>query len=146
VAGQLAGVQWVGSYARVGFARLFAELGRAEEARTSFRALAAEGFATLPRRDDWLASVAELAVLCADLGERAHAPALETLLAPFLGWHAVYQGPLFYLGPVSRALARLAELQGRSAEARCLLLRARAEAEVIESPPWIARIDSDLAR
>jgi len=145
VARQLAGVQWVGSYARAGFASLFAELGRAEEARAGFRSLASKGFAALPRRDDWLASAVELARLCSDLGEREHAPALEALLAPYAGWHAVYQGPLFYLGPVSRALAHLAALQGRAAEARALLEQARAEAAAVQSPPWIARIERELA-
>jgi DNA-binding winged helix-turn-helix (wHTH) protein len=145
VARQLAGVQWVGTYARVGFASLFAELGRTEEARAGFRALADGGFAAMPRRDDWLASLAELAKLCADLGERRHATELEELLAPFAGWHAVYQGPLFYLGPVTRALGHLAALQGRSAEARRLLERARAEAEAVQSPPWVMRIERELA-
>lgn len=144
VARQLSGVQWVGSYARAGFASLFAELGRTEEARAAFRSLAGEGFGALPRRDDWLASLVELARLCADLGEREHAPALEALLGPYAGWHAVYQGPLFYLGPVSRALAHLAALQGRAAEARALLEQARAEAAAVQSPPWVARIEREL--
>jgi hypothetical protein len=145
VARQLAGVQWGGTYARAGFASLFAELGRAEEARAGFRSLANGGFAAMPRRDDWLASLVELARLCADLGEREHAPALEALLAPYAGWHAVYQGPLFYLGPVSRALAHLAALQGRAAEARALLGQARAEAAAVQSPPWTARIERELS-
>jgi len=145
VARQLPGVQWVGSYARAAFASLFAELGRVEEARAGFRSLASEGFAALARRDDWLASLVELARLCAELGEREHALALEALLAPYAGWHAVYQGPLLYLGPVSRALAHLAALQGRRAEAIERLARAREEAAAIESPPWVARIEREQA-
>jgi hypothetical protein len=145
VAQQGAGVQWVGSYARVGFAALFSELGRTNEARMAFRMLAREGFGALPRRDDWIASMAELAKLCADLGEVESAPVLEELLAPFLGYHAVYQGPLFYLGPVSRALAQLAGVQGRTAEAKRLFHQARAEAEAVQSPPWVARIDREFA-
>ncbi len=145
IAQQGAGVQWVGSYARVGFIALFSELGRTNEARAGFRTLASEGFRTLPRRDDWIGSMVELAKLCADLGETESAPVLEELLKPFLGWHAVYQGPLFYLGPVSRALAHLAAVQGRTAQAKKLLQRARTEAEAVQSPPWVARIDRELA-
>jgi DNA-binding winged helix-turn-helix (wHTH) protein len=145
VAGQLPGVQWVGSYARAAFASLFLELGRGDEARAAFRALAGAGFAALPRRDDWLATLVELAWLCAALGERAHAPALEALLAPYAGWHAVYQGPLLYLGPVSRALAHLAALQGRRREALEGLAQAHAEAEAVQSPPWVARIERERA-
>lgn len=145
VAQQVASVQWVGSYARVGFASLFHELGRREEARAGLQALVDEGLAALPRRDDWLASLAELAKLCADLGESEHAREIEGLLAPFAGWHAVYQGPLLYLGPVSRALGWLAAVQGRAGEAKKLLQRARKEAESVQSPPWVARIERELA-
>jgi hypothetical protein len=145
VAAQGAGFEWSGTFARVGFAALFAELGRADDARAAFRALAAEGFRSLQRRDEWLASVVELAKLCADVGEREHAPVLEELLAPYLGLHAVYPGPLFYLGPVSRALGHLAAAQGRAAEARALLERAGDEAQAVEAAPWTARIERELA-
>jgi DNA-binding winged helix-turn-helix (wHTH) protein len=144
IAGRVSGVQWIGTYARVGFARMFFDLGRVEEARAAFCAMAAEGFAALPRRDDWLASLCELAALCADLGERSSAPALAELLEPFAGWHAVYQGPLLYHGPVTFALARLAATQGRASEARALLERARAEAAAVQSAPWVARVDREL--
>ena len=145
VAQWVAGVQWIGTYARVGFVALFAELGRTNEARVAFRALASEGFGAMPRRDDWLGSLTELAKLCADLGETDSAPVLEELLTPFLGWHSVYQGPLFYLGPVSRALAHLAAVQGRIAQAKKLFRRARTEAEAVQSPPWVTRIERELA-
>ena len=145
IAAQSAGMQWLGSYARVGFASLFFELGRSEDARLAFRALAQDGFAALPRRDDWLPSLCELSWLCAGLGEGAQAPALEALLAPFDGLHAVYQGPLFYLGPVSRALGHLAAAQGRRAKAKALLQRAREEAAAVQAPLWVARLDSELA-
>ena len=49
------------------------------------------------------------------LGERDAAKELEPLLAPFPGWHAVYQGPLFHHGPVSRALARMTPAASTSA-------------------------------
>ena len=145
IAGRVTQLDWVGTYARVGLVALLFELGRRDEARGAFRALAAPGFASLPRRDDWLASVVELAALCAGLGEREHAAALEPLLAPFLGWHAVYQGPLLYHGPVSRALAHLAAAQGRREEARDLFSRARAEAASVGAAPWVARIESERA-
>jgi hypothetical protein len=70
---------------------------------------------------------------------------LEALLEPFLGHHAVYQGPLLYLGPVSRALAHLALVQGKKADARKLFERARADAAAVESPPWVARIEAEAA-
>jgi hypothetical protein len=142
IAGRVTQLAWIGTYARVGLAALLFDLGRREEARAALRTLAAApGFASLPRRDDWLASVVELAVLCASLGEREHAAAIEPLLTPFLGWHAVYQGPLLYHGPVSRALAHLAGAQARRAEAHDLFSRARAEAASVGAAPWVARIE-----
>ncbi len=138
-------MEWVGTYARVGFATIFAEVGMLDQARQAFRALWADGWDALPRRDEWLASLTELAKLCADLGEAEHAPALERLLAPYDGWHAVYQGPLLYLGPVSRALGHLAAVQGRTAEARDRLAQARSEAEAVVAPLWAARIERELA-
>lgn len=136
---------WVGSYARIGFAVIFAELGLTDDARKAFRTLAAEGWDTLPRRDDWLAGLVELAKLCADLGEAEHAPALEALLAPYLGWHAVYQGPLLYLGPVSRALGHLAAAQGNHARAHEHLAQAQREADAVGAPLWSARIERERA-
>jgi DNA-binding winged helix-turn-helix (wHTH) protein len=143
VSGHVTQLAWVGTYARVGLATLLFDLGRRDEARGALRVLAAHGFAALPRRDDWLASIVELAALCAGLGEREHAAELEPLLTPFLGWHAVYQGPLLYHGPVSRALAHLAAAQGRRADARNLFSRARAEAASVGAAPWVARIEAE---
>ena len=75
---------WV--QAMVARARLAA--GREADARALFESLARVDFADVPRNLRWTATLVELAVLCAELGDALRAPLLRELLAPIEHQHA----------------------------------------------------------
>jgi hypothetical protein len=121
-------------------ARAEVEAGRARDARARFDELAARGFTDVPRNLRWTATLVELAHLCAELEAAEHAAALDALLAPYAAHHAVLPLAICYGGPVSYALARLAELRGARAEARARYAEARAACERIGAEAMHARI------
>ena len=99
-------------------ARAEIEAGRPHAARARFHELAARGFADTPRNLRWIATLVEIAHLCAELAAKEQAGALHALLAPYADHHGVLPIAICYGGPVSYALARLAELRGARDEAR----------------------------
>ncbi len=99
-------------------ARAEIEAGRPHAARARFQELAARGFADTPRNLRWIATLVEIAHLCAELAAKEQAGALHALLAPYADHHGVLPIAICYGGPVSYALARLAELRGARDEAR----------------------------
>jgi hypothetical protein len=118
--------------------------GREHELRAELNRLGARGFADLPRDNVWLVGLGLLCEACAELGESAHAAALDELLAPYDGRHAV--SPIAaYAGPVSRYRGLLAAARGRHDEALVLLARARAEAAMLGARPLLAMIALDEA-
>ena len=106
-------MQWVQAFV----ARALAAVGRTDEARRLLDDLADGGFAAIPRNIRWHGTIVEVAHLCADLGDAARADALRPLLLPVAQEHGVLPLAICYGGPVSRCLARIAELLGESDEA-----------------------------
>ena len=74
---------------RAALALLLVELGRMDEARAEFEALAAAGFDDLPRDANWLIGVTLLAEVCGALGDGERAEALYALLEPYAGRNVV---------------------------------------------------------
>jgi len=105
--------QWVQAFV----ARALAAVGRTDEARRLLDDLADGGFAAIPRNIRWHGTIFEVAHLCADLGDAERADALRPLLLPVAQEHGVLPLAICYGGPVSRCLARIAELHGESDEA-----------------------------
>ena len=64
---------------------IYLELGREDEARAEFDALATAGFDALPRDAQWLIAMTLLAEVCGRLGDAAHAAELYELLRPTRG-------------------------------------------------------------
>jgi hypothetical protein len=96
-----------------------ARIGRRthRRARRLLDHLADGGFAAIPRNIRWHGTIVEVAHLCADLGDADRADALRPLLLPVAQEHGVLPLAICYGGPVSRCLARIAELLGESDEA-----------------------------
>jgi tetratricopeptide (TPR) repeat protein len=112
-------------------------------AAEAYGGFAASGFA-VPRDTNRLLTLAVLAHVAADLGDRRGGEVLQPLLAPHLGETVVldcYGGGGATWGPVSHALARLARLGGRHDEADELF--AVAAAEAARSPLVLDRIALD---
>lgn len=99
---------WAERVRRVGQALAASESGRVADARRGFEALVAEGFDAIPRDEHWLITLAQLATVCADLGDAARAESLLALLAPFAARNVVHDLLRVHAGSVAHYLARLA--------------------------------------
>jgi hypothetical protein len=128
----------------VGRARLAA--GRESDARAMFESLARVDFADVPRNLRWTATLVELAVLCAELGDALRAPLLRDLLAPIEHHHSVLPMAICYGGPARWALARLAETLGQADDAAALVAEALDAARAVGARPMQARIALHFGR
>ncbi len=135
-------LHWV--QAMVARARLAA--GREADARALFESLARADFADVPRNLRWTATMVELAVLCAELGDAARARALCELLAPIEHHHSVLPMAICYGGPARWALARLAETLGHGDDAVALYGEALEAARAVGARPMQARIALHFGR
>jgi hypothetical protein len=129
--------QWVGAVT----ARALAAVGRIDEARAGYEELlAGAGFEGIPRNIRWSRTVIEFAHLCADVGDDERAPALLEWLRPYAHHHGVLPMAIAYGGPMSYAMARLAELLDRGDEADALYADAIEASRQLEARPMVARI------
>jgi len=127
-------------------ARAELEAGRPKDARARFDDLAARAFADVPRNLRWTATLVEIAHLCADLEAGERGGALEALLAPHAHHHGVMPLAICYGGPVSYALARLAELRGARREARELYDEALVACAQVGAETMRARVERHAGR
>lgn len=100
----------------------------------------------MPRNLRWTATLVELAVLCAELGDTLRAPVLRDLLAPIEHHHSVLPMAICYGGPARWALARLAETLGQADDAIALYAEALDAARVVGARPMQARIALHFGR
>lgn len=120
-------------------------LGREGEARRVFDRLAANGFADVARGIRWTATMVELANFCADVGDAERAALLCDQLDRIEHHHGVLPVPICYGGPVSRCLARLREVMGRSDEADELYAEALDASLALGAQPVHARVALEYA-
>jgi DNA-binding CsgD family transcriptional regulator/tetratricopeptide (TPR) repeat protein len=132
--------------ARCRLAFLYAELGRAEAARTEFDRLAAGDFADLPRDLTWLSSATMLAEVCAFLGDARRAATLYGLLLPYAERVVVVDHAIACSGAVSRTLGLLAAVLGWRDEAERHFGHALALHERLGARPLLARTRYEYAR
>jgi tetratricopeptide (TPR) repeat protein len=97
---------------RSALALMLIELGRVDEARAEFEAVAAGGFAAFPKDANWLIAVTLMAEVCGALGDAARAAELYSLLAPYAGRNVVVGRNATCNGSASRLLGVLATAQG----------------------------------
>jgi hypothetical protein len=130
---------------RCGLLHVHLQAGREDDLRREYERFAAAGFATIPRDNLWLPSLALLAEVCAHLGDAAGAAELRRLLAPYAGRNVVTPD-VAYIGPVDRYLALLAATAGDLAAAAELLESAGQAARRIGARPTCARLARDAER
>jgi DNA-binding SARP family transcriptional activator len=93
---------------RAALALLLVEVGRVEEARLEFEALAGAGFENVPRDANWLITITLLAEVCGALGDGERAEALYEMLQPYAGRNVVVGRAATCNGAASRLLGILA--------------------------------------
>jgi DNA-binding CsgD family transcriptional regulator len=102
---------------RPGLALIYTELGMTDEARAEFEALAADGFAAVPRDGLWPGCLGYLAEACAFLGDADRAALLYAFLLPYAGRNLVAGPNIACAGAVERHLGMLAAVMQRWPEA-----------------------------
>jgi DNA-binding SARP family transcriptional activator/tetratricopeptide (TPR) repeat protein len=121
---------------RAALALLLVELGRVEEARAEFEAVAGED---LPRDANWLIGVTLLAEVCGALGDGERAEPLYELLEPYAGRNVVVGRAATCNGAAARLLGTLAAAMGSWELAEGHFISALAMHERMGAPPWVAR-------
>ena len=124
---------------RCALAVMLLELGRDDEARAEFDAIAAAGFDALPRDAQWLIATTLLAEVCGRLGDAAHAAELYERLAPYAGRNVVVGRAATFNGSASRPLGMLATVLGDFAAAERHFADALALHEAMGARPFTAR-------
>ena len=134
------GSLWTCSYAHLLF-----QLGRKDEARECFEALAADGFASLVVDDGWRVSMHLLTELCRDFRDLECAADLYRQLHPHEGLCAVL-GFVALHGPFSRDLGILSAMLGDLEEAARHFEDAIETSRGLGAVTWEARVRYDHAR
>lgn len=129
---------------RPGLCLMLAELEMRDRATSEFEALAADGFATIPRDAMWLAAIVFLAEVCARFGDGRRAALLYRRLAPFAGRNVVV-GNVAYLGATDRYLGLLAATSGDASAAERHFDAAVAIDAKSGARPWLAFSRTDYA-
>jgi len=124
--------------ARVCTARLQAELGDLEPAKSVFDDLMAGDLEAVPRDLHWPSVLADLAVLSTHLGDTANASRLATHLRPYRNY-VVLMGGHLCVGAADRFLGMLAHTLGRLDEAVAHYTTALELEERLKAPPLAAR-------
>jgi len=120
-------------------------LGRTEDARRAFEALAGGNVAGVPRDGEWLSTVALLVRTGARIGDARRTGELGELLAPYTERAVIAGRGAICLGPVSRFAGIAAASAGRTTEAVALLEHALAMARRWGAEPMVAGIRLELA-
>ncbi|MEO6030126.1 MAG: AAA family ATPase [Candidatus Binatia bacterium] len=137
---------WAERMHRVGRALAASEVGRLDDARRDFESLAGADFRDLPRDEHWLITLAQLATVCADLGDASRAASLADLLAPFADRNAVHDLLRAHAGSVAHYLARLAATREQWPEATAYFERALEQNARMGALPALTRTRHEYAR
>ncbi|HUG88400.1 MAG TPA: AAA family ATPase, partial [Actinomycetota bacterium] len=121
------------------------ELGRKGEARHALEDLAADGFASIPRDNQWLMAMSVLAEVAGALEDREQSETLFTLLEPYAGLNALF-APEISAGSLARAVAIAAAVAGRWEDAVRHGSAAIAANDRMGARPWAARARLETAR
>jgi DNA-binding SARP family transcriptional activator/tetratricopeptide (TPR) repeat protein len=117
------------------------ELGRLDEARERFEAIAEPGFDALPRDANWLIAVTLLAEVCGALSDAPRAQQLYELLEPYAGRNVIVGRAATCNGSASRLLGILAATVGEWELAERHFAAALELHESMGARPWTARTE-----
>ena len=131
---------------RAALAEFYDHTGRAAEMQREIDALAADGFAALPRDTTWLTTMYLLAGICSRRRDARRAAELYELLEQFAGRIAVGWPLLVMMGSVDERLGMLATVLERYDAAEQHFANALAIAERMRGLPWQADIRHQWAR
>jgi hypothetical protein len=121
-----------------------AELGHREQAREELHALAADGFAMLPRNDDWIFGVSLLAEVSHWVDDAVYEDLVYEALVPFSD-RIAFTPPGACTGSVARPLGILAGCTDRWSDADRHFEHALDRHAAIGARPWAARTACDWA-
>src|SRR5439155_21538954 len=116
-----------------------------ERAGQTLAQLGMEGFAAVPRDEDWLLAVALLIEVAAALRDADHADLLYRCLEPY-GDLVVVDPHVFSTGSVARSLGMAASTCGRFDEAERHFHHALEMNERIGARPWLAHTQEEYGR
>jgi class 3 adenylate cyclase/tetratricopeptide (TPR) repeat protein len=131
---------------RAGLVFLYASLGRRQEAEDHLAELDAMLFEPDPHDSTLIQILVWLADACAILEDRRRGERVAMHLAPFAGRNAVLGPAVLCSGAISRPLARLAALEGRTDDARRLFEEAITLNTAMGARPWLAHTQHEYAR
>ena len=126
-------------------AHLDARLGRTDDARRQFDALARDDFSALPFDQEWLYAMSLLAETCAALNDPHSAVVLYRMLLPYAALNAADE-PEGIRGSVSRYLGILATTTKPWDQAERHFEPALAMNARMGLRPWLAHTQHDYAR
>jgi tetratricopeptide (TPR) repeat protein len=129
---------------RCALAFLYADAGRADDARRELDAMAVDGFRGLPRDLFWLADLSLLGQAAAFAGLTEHAGVLYELLSAYARQNVIV-GIAACWGSTSRVLGLLARTLGRDDEAAAHFEDAIEQNAAIDAPAWRARSEVEYA-
>jgi tetratricopeptide (TPR) repeat protein len=130
---------------RAALACLLLEVGKRRESGALFAELAVDGFAALPRDNEWLLGMCLASDVCSGLGDRDAAQVLYDQLLPFAGRHAIAHAE-GSVGVVDHYLGKLATTLGTLDDAERHLASARQLLALMGAQTWQVHADHDLAR
>jgi len=119
--------------------------GRPELARALIEEMSADGFATTPRDSNFVARLAQVAQVIAELGDARLAARLEPLLAPLSAFWVVLGPAACTLGPIAYSVGALRLLQDRPADAASSFEQAIERSRAMRARPYEARSQAGLA-
>jgi predicted ATPase len=123
---------------RATLANLYFRLGKREDARREFEAVAAADFADLPRDGSWLVTMANLAYVCSYVHDVRRAGILYGYLLPFSSSQLVIGSSAIGVGSIQRFLGIFATTLARWEEADSHFKAAMEMNLRIKAAPYIA--------
>lgn len=130
---------------RASLALLLARTGRREQAAVELEDLLADDAADLPLDRNWVATVAAIAEVAAELNDR-HCGALATLLSPYARRLIVVGPGIVCRGSVARVLGLLSAATGNWAAAERQFQAALSVHDRVNAKPLVARTRYDFGR
>ena len=131
---------------RSALALLLIELGRPDEARAEFEAVAAGGFASFPRDANWLVAITLLAEVCGALGDGERAAELYTMLEPYAGRNVVVGRNATFNGSASWLLGAARERRRASSTSPSATTKTRRAMHLVDGHAAVARTNAGGVR